>query len=522
MTHDCAYAEVAARRAKELPGRLGFAVFIGMAAWTFVGGKGAVIWFVAVVISQGIDAVIADLPRRRAEQGPPAWFPAIYSASAFICGAIYSSACAYTWFDGGLPGKVFGILTPAGALLNVCLVQGRAPRVMLAGWLPHLFFLVGMPIAYALLTPGQSLTQWSFVSMGAALYVAHVFMAVGRINESTRTMRAASDLADQERLRAERANEAKSDFLATMSHEIRTPMNAVVAAAGLLGRTRLTEEQAEHVAMLTNGSQMLMGLLNDVLDLAKIESGKLTIETAKTRLIDKLQASVHLWRPQAELKGVQFHFEPGDLPAVVMTDPLRLQQIVFNLVSNAVKFTDQGSIVLRGGRIAADVPDAPARFWIEVADTGRGIDEAAVQRVFESFEQGSTRTSASVLLAEDHPVNQRIVQLILEPLGFHLTVAANGAEAVAAAQTQAFDLILMDMQMPVMGGVEATRQIRGATGPNRSTTVLAFTANAMEEHRAEWAAVGVDVFLTKPVDLQGLVRAVQAALPAGPADSRAA
>jgi signal transduction histidine kinase/ActR/RegA family two-component response regulator len=565
-----AYGEAALARAKDLPVRIAFALFIAAAAWVIVGDWGPGLWLAAVIAGQLIDAWIAAPLRRHPLLTPSRARILAYGGSIVINALIYSSLAAYLWFHGGDAGRAFAVLTPAGALLNNALQSNRGPRLLICAC--HALYTLGLPLLSAALHPADLLPMIC-VSLGGALYVVHVAFAVRRIEEGSTALREARDAADAERERAEQANAAKSDFLATISHEIRTPMNAVVASGALLQRTDLTPAQAEHVEMLANASEVLLGLLNDVLDISKIESGKLEVERAEFDLVRKLEASVQLWRAHVEPRGVTLSFDPTGLPQRIVTDPLRLQQIVFNLLSNAVKFTEAGSIVLRGGRMAGATGEV---LWLEVADTGCGMDDATAARVFESFEQAGVATTrrhggtglglsisrrlaelmggaltvesrlgggsvfrletplmeaeaaqdaapqaleadeidpqgVHILLAEDHEVNQRIVRLILEPLGFRLTVVADGAAAVEACGREAFDLILMDMQMPVMGGIEATTAIRARPGPNRGAPIIALTANALSEHRAQWAAVGVEVFMTKPIDMAALVENVSRA-----------
>jgi CheY-like chemotaxis protein/anti-sigma regulatory factor (Ser/Thr protein kinase) len=357
-----------------------------------------------------------------------------------------------------------------------------------------------------------------------------------------------------------------------MSHEIRTPMNGVLAAASLLRKTPLSTEQAEHVEMLASSSEVLMGLLGDVLDLSKIESGKLVVERADFDLARKLEASAKLWRPQAQAKGVSLDLDVATAPERIVTDPLRFQQVLFNLLSNAVKFTDEGVVRLR-----CFVSTDRSSLVVEVEDSGCGMDAATAERVFRTFEQAHAgvarqyggaglglaisrrlaellggsltvdsapgrgsifrfetplveagpvivlphpreapraggRHAGTVLLAEDHEVNRRIVRLFLEPLGFEVIPVENGRDAVEAAAGRPFDVILMDMQMPVMGGVEASTRIRDGRGPNHATPIIALTANALDEHRAEWASIGVDLFMTKPVNPQALIETIARAI----------
>jgi CheY-like chemotaxis protein/anti-sigma regulatory factor (Ser/Thr protein kinase) len=327
--------------------------------------------------------------------------------------------------------------------------------------------------------------------------------------------------------------------------------------------------------MLVDASEVLLGLLNDVLDFSKIEAGKMTLERIAFDPGEKLDALIRMWRPRAEAKGLTLSLEtPGDLPPIVQGDSLRLQQVLFNLLSNAVKFTDRG-------RVAVRATWSDSRLVVEVEDTGCGIPHDRLTQVFDSFEQadvGTTRryggtglglaisrrlaalmegglevesvpgrgsvfrfegrfpavaataprpeaeaTDAGgleglqVLAAEDHPVNRRILALLLEPLGCRLAVVENGAEAVAAAAERPFDVILLDMQMPVMDGLDAARAIRAGAGPCRDTPIVALTANALDVHRQAWLAVGAAGFLTKPIDAAALASTLSAAARGAPA-----
>ena len=565
------YSGFARARAKDMPTRIGLAAFLAVTAGVLSQSLAPAAWLGLVIVGQVIDLSVSAELMRHPNAEPTVARRAAYGASMALNAVLYSSIAAYLWIYGGESGKAFAMLQPAGSLLNISLQLERSPRLLLAAWIPHAIYLIAMPLVFGL-TDGH-LVAMSVLALGGLLYVVHAVTAVRVAHDSGQRLRS-------ERERAERANAAKSDFLATVSHEIRTPMNAVVSAAGLLRRTPLSAEQSAHVDMLANASEVLLGLLNDVLDLAKIEAGSLSVAPARFDLIRKLEAGVALWRPRAEEKQVDMRFEPGDLPEQIVIDPLRFQQIVFSLLSNAVKFTDAGHIRLSGGRGRNSA--GAATLWIEVEDTGRGMDAATAERVLGAFEQASvgvTRTTGGaglglaisqrlaqllggslsvdsqvgrgsvfrfeaplteagpaaapveaattsaiciaeaphVLLAEDHEVNQRIVRLILEPAGFQVTVVEDGLQAVEAASLRPYDVILMDMQMPVMGGIEATSLIKTGAGPNAFTPILALTANALDEHRAQWAAVGVDVFMTKPVDMPALIENVWQA--AGSRDS---
>ncbi len=371
--------------------------------------------------------------------------------------------------------------------------------------------------------------------------------------------------------RAEQANRAKSEFLANMSHEIRTPMNGVIGMAELLLSAPLADEQREQVETIRSSGQILVGLINNILDLSKIESGKLEISPQPHDLRGLIDVAVHCVAPTARARGLDLCVECQALPPRVLVDGLRLGQILINLLGNAIKFTEQGSVRVIA-LVRREGPDAWVR--VEVHDTGIGIDPSRMPLIFRPFEQGDssmtrrfggtglglaishrlatlmggrltcesavgrgttfslevplvlatevrsalpTTTLATpdtraldVLLAEDNVVNQRVATTMLRRLGHRVEVAANGAEALDALARRAFDVVLMDVQMPVLDGLEATRRLRERGDP--SPWVIALTAHALDDHRQQCAAAGMNDFVSKPVQLEDL-RAALARVP---------
>jgi len=383
---------------------------------------------------------------------------------------------------------------------------------------------------------------------------------------------------------AERASRTKSVFLANMSHEIRTPLNGVLGVAQALARTPLTAAQREMVHLIDVSGRALESLLGDILDLAKVDAGRLTVSCEPFDL-RALAHDVHaLFRASAREKGVELRMVlAAGSCSWFRGDALRIRQVLSNLLSNAVKFTHQGEISLSIG--VDDGEDGPiARFTVR--DTGIGFDPAQAERLFERFEQADSSTTRSfggtglglaisrslvelmggviwatgeagqgatfsfelplacveapagsdgasdpdaaaqtraerrvtVLLAEDHAINRRVVELMLDPDLVDLESVENGEQAVARTAARNYDLILMDMQMPVMDGLTATRAIRAAeiaAGRPRAR-IVTLTANALPEHRRASDEAGADGFLTKPVDVRALLEAVFAEGQAGP------
>ena len=399
--------------------------------------------------------------------------------------------------------------------------------------------------------------------------------------------------ATQARDSAQAANRAKSEFLANMSHEIRTPLNGVMGVAGALARTALSAEQQDMVRLIETSAQTLESLLSDVLDLARIESGRMTLTAAPFALEDAVMPVAALFEPNARRKGLDFQVDLGDdASGVFVGDVARIRQILSNLISNAVKFTCQGGI--RVSVVGGPSGEGASLIRFSVADSGIGFDTAAQKRLFERFEQAdgsitrryggtglglaisrslaeemggsltatatagegavfsfvvelprrnasaiepaaepATRIQASggggndavprILLAEDHPTNRRVVELILGAAGVELTSVENGQEALDAFATQSFDMILMDMQMPVLDGLSAIRAIREqeAAEGRPHTPIYALTANAMPEHAEASRHAGADAHLTKPIGADILIAAVREALGPGPSAAAA-
>jgi len=373
---------------------------------------------------------------------------------------------------------------------------------------------------------------------------------------------------------AEAANRAKSEFLANMSHEIRTPLNGVIGLTQALARTKLTPDQTEMLELIQSSGHTLQTLLSDILDLARVESGRMEIASEPFDLARAVREAAQLYAAGAAEKGLSFFVDIEPEAATwIQGDVVRVKQVLTNLVSNAVKFTDQGFVSLTAARGQRADGSAMLRFTVE--DTGVGFDAEARDRLFTRFEQadgtitrrfGGTGLGLAicrqlagmmggdldcesepgggsafiltlplieaqepsavveaepdtgdfephrirVLLADDHPTNRRVVELILGQAAVDLTSVEDGAQAVAAYREGAYDLVLMDMQMPVMDGLTATREIRlheAAMGLGR-TPIVMLTANALAEHVAAGQAAGADRHLAKPFNAGELLALV--------------
>jgi len=381
-------------------------------------------------------------------------------------------------------------------------------------------------------------------------------------------------IADLELARdqADAADRAKSAFLGSISHELRTPMSGVLGAAQLLAETRLNGRQQEYVGIIRQSGAVLSGLLNDILEMTRVLAEGVQIETVEVDVAALLPRIVEPWSTRAAAKGLDFDVEVDPtIPALVLVDPARVTQILNSLLSNALKFTRTGEIRLC---VQAERLDAQtARLQIAVHDTGAGISLSDLSRVFESFGRLDASATESpggaglglsfsrklaeamggdltvesdlgvgsifrlvapvkvvrwahldpeasandqvrrltVLVVEDHPVNRKILETALTAFGHCVVTAEDGAVAVALCRLQAFDVILTDVNMPIMDGLTATREIRGQPGPNQEAPVIILSASAQPKDHIAGYEAGADAYFNKPIDLSELALMVERA-----------
>ena len=402
-------------------------------------------------------------------------------------------------------------------------------------------------------------------SVQGAVFVARDITKLKKIEKELTDARieaeSATEIAREAKSKAENAMQAKQHFLSNMSHEIRTPMNAIIGFTKVISKTDLTEKQQEYVAAIKTSGDTLIVLINDILDLAKVDAGKMTFEQIPFELSLSISTMLHLFETKIREKNLLLVKEYDEkIPQMLLGDPVRLNQIIINLVSNAVKFTSRGKITVSARLLNEDA----AMVYVELAvkDTGIGIAKNKIASVFENFQQASSGTSRlyggtglglaivkqlvemqggsisvksvldegsrfsirlsfqktkittksepeiavmdhsvkniKVLVAEDIALNQLLMRTLLDDFGFEYDIAGNGKIAIEKLQAKSYDIILMDLQMPEMNGFEATEYIRNKM--NSKIPIVALTADVTTVDLAKCKSVGMNDYISKPVD----------------------
>lgn len=530
-----------------------------------VGPWQAAAWFLLTVVAGSVRGAVEHRLSHHVETGWGVLFPIV----ATVTTAAWAVAPLMAWFSHNIFGQTLAIALIISGYVLVFTQLRSSPRQAMIISSPY-----GAAAAIILASLWGTAEFWSllgvlpFTAAGLFVLVTMTMLREERIRAFQSHQAHLIEELEAARDKADAANHAKSNFLGIISHELRTPMNGVLGAAQLLSATRLETTQREYLSIIRNSGDNLLSLLNDILDMTKIEAGKMNFEVVDVDIDDLHKRVTGPFEAQAEARGLDFvsTFE-GEIPTVVRGDPLRVCQVLQNLLSNAVKFTERGQIhfLVRGERIS----DKRVRFEFVVTDSGSGISEEDLTRLFQPFTQVdasstrrfggtglgltiarrmanimggdigvtstlgegscftlsieadvvewarpvSTQTADAevqeaaplrVLVVEDHPVNRMILEAWMASAS-HVTAAAeNGQMAVEAADAQRFDLIIMDVNMPVMDGLTATRLIRAAEGPNRDTPIIVLSASARSEDHEAGMSAGADAYLNKPIDFGAL------------------
>ena len=611
------WASAIRQRRKALLQRLGMGAASALIFSPMLGWPLSVGWVIGYFIVQGLDVwVFSPVNSGRTDElkgmrKVAGWLMLLLNA------AYFGSLSIPMWLLGGPMGGICSaMLLSAGAIYSV-INAPRSRAVMLMTASVQFVYLASTPVFMAIYGASTGFVTAAAIAVG--VFVTYCLSTWQRMNIARLAESAARVEADQKRMDAERIMEGRSAFLAAIGHDLRTPISAILTGASELERGAMDASARSQAQLITDAGFMMKALLDDLLDHAKLDAGHMTVDHIDFNLRELLSQTVRLWRGPARAKGLKIRVEgAATMPQAVRGDPMRLRQVLNNLISNAMKFTDTGSITLRLNAWA-DEPAGHA-VLIEVADTGPGMTADQLARLFTPFDQtiagvsavhGGTglglaisqqlvqlmdgrltarsepgagarftlslnllpgeavatatpaldqqsrdavalalsgRRSAAaaqiaapqplfeappapaslmveatseldeedddegrpmrVLVVDDHDINRRAIQLILQPLGCDIATAADGMAALRICEHTAFDLIFMDVRMPELDGRETTRRIRAGDGPNAGVPIIAVTADTSPDDIAACTDAGMTYFVPKPITPPMLLGAI--------------
>lgn len=609
-----AWAGAIYQRRKTLLQRMGMAAACALVFSPVIGWELSIAWVAGYFLVQLTDlAIFAPINGRRARRlrGPRAFAGDLI---LFVNAGYFGSLSIPLWLIGGpMAGICASLLLSAGAIYSM-INAPRSTRVLVLTVVPQFLYLGSVPVFMATFGASTGLVTAAAVAVG--VFITYCLSTWQRMNEARAAETAARFEAEAKRLAAERIMEGRSAFLAAVGHDLRTPISAILTGSAELERGAADGGSRARARLISDAGFMMKALLDDLLDHAKLEAGHMTVDSVDFDLRDLLNQTVRLWRGPARAKGLKLRVEgAASVPAAVRGDPMRLRQVLNNLISNAMKFTADGSITLRLQSWSEEPAGHAVLF--EVVDTGPGMTAAQLARLFTPFDQTADGISARhggtglglaisrqlvelmggrltarsqpgegasftlalrleqgetlvvpapvldqqsrdavaralsgrpaqavappadeaaavaapqeapaetvdvetqdegdegramrVLVVDDHDINRRAIQLILQPLGCDIATAADGMSALKICETSSFDLIFMDVRMPELDGRETTRRIRAGAGLNAHVPVIAVTADTAPEDIAACTAAGMTYFVPKPITPQMLLGAI--------------
>ncbi|WP_425985931.1 ATP-binding protein [Brevundimonas sp. TWP1-2-1b1] len=587
--------------------RLASACAVALVVTPMVGVWFSLSWVVLYIACQGVELVVFG-PVARGDKGEMSTARKVVGCIALAVSAtVFGGLSLVMWQTGGPLGGVCAALMLPAIMLSSMTTAARCQPMMIASLAPQMLYLLTMPFfAYAF---GATASLVMTAAATVVLYVFYVVITWQRISDTTTNLIRAHAEADDLRLRAERSLADHTAFLAAVGHDLRTPIGAILTGAAEL---RAPDPQSRASAnLITDAGVMMKALLDDLLDHTRIGAGRMTVEVSDFDLRQMLAQTLQLWRGLADAKGLRLRVEGAAfVPRHVKGDVMRIRQVLNNLMSNAMKFTEEGQITLR----VQAWPEEPSGYALlfEIADTGPGMTNEQLARLFTPFDQTADGVSARyggsglglaisrnlidlmggrltvrstpgqgsrftvslilpkgedaepiaeiveesrldiarslasftpavqavvtpapaptpepaaaeaeaepdhaddqplrLLVVDDHDINRRAVQLILQPLGCEITTAADGLIALERCDEAVFDVIFMDVRMPELDGRETTRRLRAGNGPNALTPVVAVTADTAPEDVAACQAAGMAYFVSKPLTPTALIGALQ-------------
>ena len=554
--------EAMARSRSDVRGRRYTFMAIAATFVPLVGWKFALAWLVAILVSMEIWGPILQ-KRFHAFKTPGHWLVASVAhlaVTSTLIGAIGLAAA----LRGGLWGLMGAEFLLFCLALLVTSTTGRSIVFYYAAVTPILAYLAFLACFGFTLTTDPA--------RPAVLLVGTLFLIV-HTQQVAFASRASAIKLVQARAEAEASNAAKSAFVAMVSHELRTPISGILAGAEELGKTAQDTASRGAAALVTQSARMMRRLLDDLLDLSKIEAGRMDVETIPFDLRQTLLDTVRFWRPEVRRGDLTLTLEGArHLPRWVMGDPTRLRQILNNLFSNALKFTERGGLTLRFRLV--DDGSGQVQVALDLSDTGSGMSEEQVGRLFSAFEQlgastarthggtglglhlsrefarlmggeltvsslmgsgstfritlplqvaepptlaeapveGAGSRGVRLLIVDDHDVNRQAFSLMLRAFCDEVVCVEDGEQALAMLAIEPFDLVLMDIHMPGMGGLEAIRRLRTSSGQNQRTPVIALTGAASPADAAAYSAAGANAMVTKPVEARELLGEIERVL----------
>jgi len=565
-----ALTDMARERAASLWLRLVFGAFVGLGCFSLTELPGPVIiWAMAVCITQAISHTVSLRFLRSADpEKDTAKTHKRFVITTFVAALAYSGISLPLAGSGIVFGEMFAVLSVCGGMLHVALSCYQARWVYIAGLLGHGLNVIGVITISAMSADGAPYIGPTVLVLGFFIYLAHLMVVFRQNATSSQALREARDEAIAQSFIVQSTARAKSRFLAAVSHELRTPLNGILGSAALMRRHPQGQDMAALSETLTTSCDALRRILDDLLDLAKVEAGQIALQVEPFSANELLREIETVWGPTAAERGLGFSVtrEPQLDGVWLAGDKGRIRQTLVNLVSNAVKYTRTGTIRLT---LSADQVDSDWNLRFDVSDTGPGIPDDLLDRLFTPFSQGSDAnafekgtglglsiarevarlmhgdvylqaTSATgttfraafhmpqteekptaaldedsdglialpsmrVLVVEDHAVNRTVIGRFLTLFGQQAFFAVDGREGVELAEQESFDLILMDLRMPRLSGLDAISEIRTSNGPNRDTPIAILSAEAMAEDKALGLGTGAQFYLTKPIDPTGLL-----------------
>ena len=567
------FATVMTARSGQVRMRLALPVIIAATFHPFTGWPLAIAWVVAYSATQGLDRLLmppAQIPALMRRPGRRALALAMVALNGLVFSSYAAAAIAMNndpWY------LAWAALLVSGVVMNAVLTSAGSRAVFITAMAPQAFYFALMPLISFL--HGAPASHALALAAGGGLNIFAAVMAWRLFEKMLSAEQTAREIA-------ENATEAKSAFIAMVSHELRTPISAILAGAAEMEGDPDARRRSNG-ALIGESARMMRTLLNDLLDLSKLEVGKMSVEAIPYDLAALMRDTAEFWSGPADRKGLPLRLAGEvDQPLPVVGDPTRLRQILNNLLSNAIKFTEIGAVALRFE--ARPTESGDLMLTVQVVDTGPGLTPEQHARLFTAFDQlgaatarthggtglglnisrqlarlmggdleavsrpghGATftlslplQTAAAVtiadvlaisqaapspemeiagrlkvLVADDHQINRRAFSLMLESAGVDVVMADDGVEALSRLAHERFDVVLMDLNMPRMGGLEATERLRRAAGPNRDVPVIALTASVTPGDVALCQGAGMNAFVMKPVDAGELFAAINQVLEA--------